>query len=59
MNAVVDAMKRDDAAAAERLVEPGAGSFADPENVRRVMSARKEFERLGYDLGMPEMTVGG
>jgi hypothetical protein len=59
MTALVDAMKRNDEAAAERLIEPGPGNFADPENVRLVTSARKEFERLGYDVGLPEMTVGG
>lgn len=56
---VVAAMRRDDQAAAERLVQPGPGHFADPENVRLVAGARREFERKGYDLGLPEFGVGG
>jgi hypothetical protein len=59
MTAVVAALKRNDEAAAERLIGPGPDNFADPENVRLVSSARREFDRLGYDVGLPEMTAGG
>ncbi len=56
---VVAAMRRNDEAAAERLAQPGPGHFADPRNVRLVAGARREFERKGYDLGLPEFGVGG
>ena len=56
---VAAAMRRNDRAAVERLAAPGAGHFADPENVRLVVGARRAFEEHGYDLGLPELGVGG
>ena len=49
---IVVALRDGDEEEVERLVDPAeGGSFARPATVRKIVGARVEFERKGYDLG--------